>query len=590
VLGERPIRAAAADEADDRTVGPPGSGTAWSPRALSAVRRWPKAAPGSPWRDPVIWSIAALSFGAYFVISLYRLLTLTPSSYDLGIFTEFVRQLSQLHAPVVDLLAPGFNLEGDHFQVAVGVIAPFFRIFPTPATLLFFQALFTAVSVFPVVTAAFVFTGRSTGRLIGFAYAFSWGLQQMIDFDFHEVALAVPLLAFSVSALVRRRPGAAIAWAMPLVFVKEDQGFTVAAIGALMMAAAAFPSLLPARPVLSTSTVGPANTVLSANTAPPARSVPEDYRYVAFWGGVSLLGWGLFWSMFAITVIIPHFNPLHEYRYWGGAADGPVAGTVGGAPGSVGALLARMGTGWPIKLTTVVMLLLPTAFAALGSPVALVAIPSLVLRFISTDTSYWGTAWHYNATVMPILFIAAVEAIGRWRRAASPRFASGPPDPRVSPSPLSPITAARAFGARLRGQLRELVHPALTGAARHGGAMMAAVAVALAFQFPLSALWHGSTYTIDAHVTAADAAMAVVPDGATVTTTLDLLAPLAARTDTFWIGNSGNPVTQYVVIDGVNSGYSPPLTNVPTIMASWFKNDGYVQVFTRDDVYVYRRG
>jgi hypothetical protein len=142
----------------------------------------------------------------------------------------------------------------------------------------------------------------------------------------------------------------------------------------------------------------------------------------------------------------------------------------------------------------------------------------------------------------------------------------------------------------LRGQLRELVHPALTGAARHGGAMMAAIAVALAFQFPLSALWHGSTYTIDAHVAAADAAMAVVPDGATVTTTLDLLAPLAARTDTFWIGNQGNPVTQYVVFDGADSGYSPPVTNVPAMMASWFKGDGYVQVFERGDVYVYRRG
>ena len=66
--------------------------------------------------------------------------------------------------------------------------------------------------------------------------------------------------------------------------------------------------------------------------------------------------------------------------------------------------------------------------------------------------------------------------------------------------------------------------------------MMAAVAVAFAFQFPLSNLWHGSTYKLDAHVAAADAAMAVVPDGATVQTTLDLLAPLAARTDTFWIG------------------------------------------------------
>jgi hypothetical protein len=236
------------------------------------------------------------------------------------------------------------------------------------------------------------------------------------------------------------------------------------------------------------------------------------------------------------------------------------------------------------------MLLLPTAFAALGSPVALIAIPSLVLRFISTDTSYWGTAWHYNATVMPILFIAAAEAIGRWQRAASPRSASGPPDPRFSPSPLGPVTAARAFGARVRGQLRELVHPALTGAARHGGAMMAAIAVALAFQFPLSALWHGSTYTLDAHVAAADAAVAVVPDGATVTTTLDLLAPLAARTDTFWIGNPGNPVTQYVVFDGADSGYAPPITDVPQFIAAAYGKDGYVQVFTRDDVYVYRRG
>ena len=37
--------------------------------------------------------------------------------------------------------------------------------------------------------------------------------------------------------------------------------------------------------------------------------------------------------------------------------------------------------------------------------------------------------------------------------------------------------------------------------------------------------------------------------------------------------------------------YRPPgATDVPAIMARWFKNDGYVQVFARGDVYVYRRG
>ena len=68
---------------------------------------------------------------------------------------------------------------------------------------------------------------------------------------------------------------------------------------------------------------------------------------------------------------------------------------------------------WPDKLQTMVMLLLPTAFIALRSPLALITGPSLLLRFLSTNSSFWGTFWHYNATVMPILFVAAVAALAR---------------------------------------------------------------------------------------------------------------------------------------------------------------------------------
>jgi uncharacterized membrane protein len=544
VLGERPYQAAAVDAADDHAVSLP-AGAARFSRLLAVVRRRLAATPGSPWRDPVVVAIAATSFGAYFAISLFKLLQLAPSSYDLGIYTEFVKRLSQFHAPIDDVLGTGFNLEGNHFQIAVGVIAPFFRLFPTPATLLFFQALFTALAVFPVATAAFWLTGRGTGRLIAFAFAFSWGLQQMIDFDFHEIALAVPLLAFSVSALVRRRPGTAIAWALPLVFVEESQGFTVAAIGGLLMVSAAFPA------------------VLRTSAAPSGGTRDEASGRVALWGGLFLLTWGLFWSTFAITVIIPHFNPLHQYYFW---KDGGAVG--GGKPFSATALLAQAGGGWPTKAETLVLLLLPTAFTALGSPVALLAVPSLALRFISQNTAYWGTSWHYDATVMPILFIAAAAAIGRWRRSQALAW----------PSKAS------------SGRARDLIHSVQVAAVRHGGAAMAAVAVALCFQFPLNGLWQASTYRLSPHVAAANAAMAVVPDGATVQTTLDLLAPLAARTDTFWIGNSGNPVTQYIVFDGADSGYNPPVTNVPQFIATWYKNDGYVQVFARDNVYVYRRG
>jgi uncharacterized membrane protein len=545
-------------------------------------------APASPWRDPVTWALAGLVFCAYFALSLFRLLRLSPASYDLGIYTEYVKQLSQFHAPVVDILAPGFNLLGNHFQVAVALLALPFRLFPTPATLLAAQALATAVSVFPVVGAGFALTGKVTGRLIGFAYGFSWGLQQMVVFDFHEIALAVPLLAFSLSALVRRRPLTAILWAMPLVLVEESQGLTVAAIGLLLAAAAVFPRVLPGPVVAARPPVGGNGW----------RRVWRLDGEAGVGAGLCLMTWGLLWSVFAIIVIIPHFNPDHVYYFW---KDG---GAFGGVHAfSATALLRQLASGWPDKLATVVMLMLPTGFAALGSPVALLTLPSLTLRFMSVNTAYWGTGWHYNATVMPILFIAAAEAIGRWQRGPRWRRAPGRTRPAAGDQDAVLIAwdraagLARAVRRRAAGLARAalgrgagLARSARGGLVRHGGAMMAAVTVALAFQFPVSGLWQASTYRLDAHVAAANAAMAVVPDGATVQTNLDLLASLAARTDTFWIGTPGNPLTQYVVFDNDDSGYSAPINDVPGFIAGLYPNDGYVQVFERDGVYVFRRG
>jgi uncharacterized membrane protein len=538
-------------------------------------------APSSAWRDPVTWALAALVFGAYFVISLFRLLRLATGSYDLGIYTEYVKQLSQFHAPVVDVLAPGFNLLGNHFQVAVAVLAPLFRVFPSPATLLFGQALATAISVFPVVTAGFALTGRATGRLIGFAYGFSWGLQQMVIFDFHEIALAVPLIAFSLSALVRRRPAAAIGWAAPLVFVAEDQGFTVVGIGLLLAAAAAYPRVLPGPVTAAGPARLPAWLTWRGGPGRPGRRLDGGAGVAA---GLSLVAWGLFWSIFAITVIIPHFSPDHSYYFW---KDGGVVG--GGHSFSPIALLGQLASGWPVKLATVVLLLLPTGFAALGSPVALLALPSLALRFMSVNTAYWGTGWHYSATVMPVLFIAAVDAVGRWQRAPAPGWPlAGYPGAVLDirePGNRRLGILGRAIWGRMAGVSRA----ARIGLARHGGAMMAAATAALAFQFPLNNLWQGSTYHLDAHVAAADAAMAVVPDGATVQTNLDLLAPFAARTDTFWIGTPGNPLTQYVVFDNNDTGYSTKITDVSAFIAMLYPHDGYVLAFERDGVYVYRR-
>ena len=497
------------------------------------------------YRDPFIWVTSLAVFAAYLAISLFRLLQLNPSSWDLAIYTEYVKQTASWHAPVADVRTAGFNLLGDHFQPIVMVIAPLFRVFPSAATLVAVQALLAALSVFPISQAAREKFGIGPSRAIAVAYGFSWGLQQLANFDFHEIAFAVPLLAFSLSALVRGRIKAAVWWALPLVFVKEDQGFTVAAIGlylavAGMRAAAREPG-------------GSGATATSAD--------PGGRRRIK--AGQVLLIWGFAWSFLAIGVIIPHFNPAHQYDYW---SDGGILAPGGHA--TVTGLIGQFFHAWPDKLQTIVILLLPTAFIALRSPLILIAGPSLLLRFLSTNSSFWGTYWHYNVTVMPIIFIAAVDAMARISATMDAEDQGG--------------YASWASGSR--GARRAV----LAGARRYGAAMMLAITVPLAFQFPLSTLWNAQSYRISSHVKSADAAMAKVPDGATVQATLDLLAPLAARTDTFWIGNSGNPKTQYIVFDGLNSDYSPAISNVPAFIAQIYPGHIYTQIFQSGDVYVFR--
>jgi uncharacterized membrane protein len=495
--------------------------------------------------DPVAWLIALVTFLAYTVISVFRYLRLDPGSWDLGIFTEYVKQAAHLHAPAVAIRGTGFNLLGDHFQPIVALIAPFFRLFPTPVTLLVAQALLTAISVIPVCRAARELLGTWPSRGIGLAYGLSWGLQQMIDFDFHEIAFAVPLLAFSLSALVRRRLRPAVLWALPLVFVKEDQGFTIAAIGLLMAG------------------MGLAQLRKMRNGVSPGESLSRTLDDPSAWilAGVFLAVWGLAWSALAIEVIIPHFNPTHHYPYWGnGGVIAP------GGPMSLGAVGHQFAVAGTEKLWTVYLILLPVAFLALRSPVALIAVPSLALRFVSTNNYYWGDGWHYNATVMPIVFLAAIDGMARFR-AASERRAT-----------------VAGTGRRAR---RRLPAPG-EAVARYAAIVMVVIAGWTAFRFPLDGLWNSQTYAITPHVSAEDAAMAKVPDGVTVESTLTMLAPLAARDETYWIGTSPNPAPQYIVFDNDDSGWAQA-SNVLQFVEQRHTGYEYARIFLDNNVYVFRR-
>jgi hypothetical protein len=80
-------------------------------------------------------------------------------------------------------------------------------------------------------------------------------------------------------------------------------------------------------------------------------------------------------------------------------------------------------------------------------------------------------------------------------------------------------------------------------------------------QFAFAQFFDPSTFTFDGRTSDLRHAVSLVPPNVTVEGTINVLAPLAAKDDTFWIGNVGNPPVQYVVLDTVASGFSETITD-----------------------------
>ncbi|MFI7596589.1 DUF2079 domain-containing protein [Actinoplanes sp. NPDC049681] len=315
-------------------------------------------------RPPWPYVVAVLCFAAYVLLAVRQHRLIHTTGYDLGIFEQAVRAYADGRPPIVELKGPAFNLLGDHFHPILMLLAPLYRLFPTPETLLVAQAALVAVSIIPIGRTAVSILGQVGGTFVAVAYGMSWGLQELIGFDFHEVAFAVPLLAFSLERLLRRQWSAAVAWAAPLVLVKEDLPLTVAAIGGYLLL--------------------------------------QGRRRLGAW----TMAFGVASTAFVVLVVLPFFNSAHHYAYSMQAG----AGTP---------LSDRLAT----QAGTVVALLSVGAFVAVRSPLLLLALPTLGWRFLANSPNYWGTRFHYNAVLMVIVFAAFLDAarsLGRDADASRP--------------------------------------------------------------------------------------------------------------------------------------------------------------------------
>ena len=368
------------------------------------------------------WPVALLSlvlFAVYSVYALSRQATYLTAGYDLGIFDQAVRNYAHFHAPLVPLKGAHYDIFADHFHPIIALAAPLYWVWDSPSVLLLVQAALIAASV-PVV---YRFTHRRLGLsgslIVAGTYGLGWAIQAMVDFDFHEVAWGVPILALAIDALDRDDDRALLVWAGLLLLVREDMGVVLAVLGLL-------------------------------------RVCRHGLRTGSARIGLILIGAGIACYFLVTSVVIPAFAPNGHFAYWTFDALGP------NLPHALVNIVVhplrtvRLFFDPSVKAETLAFFLVPLLLLPFRSRYSLIAFPLLAERFFNSRDNVWTTHFHYNALPWLVLVLAMVDGadrLGLWSR------------PRVTAAVLGWLVAVPVLQTAVPNVAPSVLRRLATGAA-----------------------------------------------------------------------------------------------------------------------------
>lgn len=344
-------------------------------RTGRTIARWvtrSSEAPSHSLASPLPW-ILAISFVVDSVYALSRHHQFLTAGYDLGIFDQAVRAYSRFEPPYSPLKGIDFTLLADHFHPILVVLAPLYWVWDDPRVLLIAQAALVTAALVPMWRFGRRRFGAPGATAIVIGLAFGWPTQRLIDFDFHEVAFATPLLAWAIDALDRRADRELLVALALLLLVREDMGAVVASLGVVY-------AIVRRRPLR----------------------------------GLLLSAGGLAVFVVVVTVLIPAVGG-RDYAYWDYSTFGTdMASSVSTVLTDPGLVVSAFFTPFE-KTETLLRLLAPLLLLPLLSPISIAALPILIERFLSDRSALWGTDFHYNAPVWVVLCFAAVDGLARLR-------------------------------------------------------------------------------------------------------------------------------------------------------------------------------
>lgn len=322
--------------------------------------------------------IMLLAVAAYSSLSILRHRHFSSGAFDLGIFDQIVWSYSRFEPPFMTMRANLLNEHalGDHFHPILVSLAPLYWLTDSVESLLFAQAFLFALAVLPIFLFAEKRLGTFAASLLALSYTIFWGVQQAVEFDFHEVAFAVPLIAFAIYFIDEKRWGLYFLCAALLLLTKENLSITVAFLGIYLV-------------------------------------TQRELRH-----GLITLAASLAWLVLVMGLFMPYFRGGGAYHYWTYIQFGPDFSSAVKTVVKNPLLVVEVMFSPAAKLRSYWYTFYPFLCLVFLSPLFIVMIPLLAERFLSGQPNYWSMSYHYSAVISPVLIMAAADGLIRLIRLA----------------------------------------------------------------------------------------------------------------------------------------------------------------------------
>lgn len=347
-----------------------------APDAILRARRRVDAIPLRA-RGALPWLMGSAAALAIALLKVKQHLVLQTSAFDLAIQSSVAWNTSQgrLFFDAVQ----GMNYLGDHFSPIHLALASLYRAWPSPLCLMVLQSAGFGLAGVAVYRLALRHCGSISVALPAMLlFLLNPYLHEISAFDFHPVALGVPIFLWLLDCLETGRMTAFVLLALTAATVEETLLPPLAGVGMYVL------FLYP------------------------------RWRWLGL--GLAACAAGLF--VVELGLLMPYFlgedrlTHLHRYANLGGSL-GEIVATVGRDP----LLVVRELVTPAEKPRALGALLLSVGLLPLLAPLQLLLalIPILQVQLTSYEVQ-WRFSLQYSATALPFLAFAAVHGLARVRR------------------------------------------------------------------------------------------------------------------------------------------------------------------------------